>query len=47
MTESKYMKAHEYKTNRTEKELVKDLQEGKAVKATDLMSAMGIKVYNF
>ena len=47
MTENKYMKAHEYKTDKTQEELVKDLQEGKSVKATDLMSAMGIKVYNF
>ena len=37
----------EYKTNKTEKELVKDLQAGKSVKAVDLMSAMGIKVIKF
>ncbi|MCQ2075967.1 MAG: hypothetical protein MJZ20_02890 [Bacteroidaceae bacterium] len=47
MTETEYMKAHEYKTTKTQDECVKELQQGKAVKATDLMSAMGIKVYNF
>lgn len=36
-----------YKINKTEKELVKDLNAGKPVKAIDLMSAMGIKVVNF
>lgn len=37
----------EYKTNKTEEELVKDLRAGKSVKAKDLMSAMGIKVIEF
>lgn len=36
-----------YKTNKTEQELVKDLNAGKPVKATDLMSAMGITVVQF
>ena len=36
-----------YKTNKTEEELVKDLNAGKPVKAVDLTSAMGIKVINF
>jgi hypothetical protein len=35
----------EYKTNKTETELLKELRAGKAIKATDLMSAMGIKTY--
>lgn len=36
-----------YKTNKTQDELIKDLNDGKSVKAIDLMSAMGIKVINF
>lgn len=36
-----------YKTNKTQDELIKDLNDGKPVKAIDLMSAMGIKVINF
>lgn len=43
----KELKQHEYKTTKTEDELVKELQDGKPVKATDLMSAMGITVTNF
>lgn len=37
----------EYKTNKTEEQLVRELQAGKAVKAVDMMSAMGIKVVMF
>ena len=36
-----------YKTTKTESELVKELQQGKPVKAKDLMSAMGITVVEF
>lgn len=36
-----------YKTNKTEEELIKDLNAGKPVKAIDLMSVMGVKVINF
>lgn len=36
-----------YKTNKTEKELVHDLNAGKPVKAKDLMAAMGITVVEF
>lgn len=36
-----------YKTTKTEQELIKDLNNGKPVKATDLMSAMGITVVQF
>ena len=35
----------EYKTNKTEKQLVKDLRDGKPVKALDLMASMGIKTF--
>jgi hypothetical protein len=35
------------KKPKTEEELVKELQEGKSVKATDLARAMGIEVINF
>ena len=38
---------HEYKTNKTIDEICKDLQNGKSVKAIDMMSAMGIKVIQF
>lgn len=34
----------EYKTKKTEKQCVKELNDGKKVLAKDLMSAMGIKV---
>jgi hypothetical protein len=36
-----------YKTNKTQEELIKDLNAGKPVKAIDLISSMGIKVINF
>lgn len=45
--DKKNIKGNEYKTTKTESELVRDLQNGKAVKAIDLMSAMGIKVIQF
>ena len=41
------MEAKEYKTKKTEEQCLRELQQGKAVKAKDLMSAMGIKVIDF
>ena len=38
------MAMKEYKTTKTEQELLQDLRDGKKVKAVDIMSAMGIKV---
>lgn len=38
------MKMVEYKTKKTEKQCVQELNAGKSVLAKDLMSAMGIKV---
>lgn len=39
------MEMKEYKTKKTEKQCVKELNEGKKVLAKDLMSAMGIQVF--
>lgn len=36
-----------YKTNKTQEELIRDLNTGKPVKAIDLISSMGVKVINF
>lgn len=41
------MKAKVYKAKKTHEEYLKDLKDGKKVKAVDLMSSMGIKTIVF